>query len=181
MPKIIDHQKYRTELAQRAVEIFSKYGYSGLGMRTIAKELGISKSALYHYFPTKEDLFTACTEVVTSFSEQNNIAHRLENSSWEEKVQELIGIQKQIEPGFPGELSLLVDYLRNKTVIEIQLDENMKLANRRYLGLIEKFTSSKDAKPILCLLMGAMLQRYFDGNVTEWEEIQNWLIQQGKV
>ena len=33
-------------------------------MRKVAAYLGLSKSALYHYFPTKEHLFLACTRQV---------------------------------------------------------------------------------------------------------------------
>ena len=33
-------------------------------MRGVAQHLGVSKSALYHYFPTKEALFLACTQQV---------------------------------------------------------------------------------------------------------------------
>ena len=64
MPKIVDHDAYRRELVEKATQLFSGHGFSGLGMRQIANELGISKSALYHYFPSKELLFSACTEYV---------------------------------------------------------------------------------------------------------------------
>jgi predicted transcriptional regulator len=59
MPKNVDHDAYRLELAQKAARLFSKQGFAGLGMRSIAKELGISKSALNHYFPTKKGLLLA--------------------------------------------------------------------------------------------------------------------------
>ncbi len=64
MPKIVDREAYRSELIAKAVDIFSEHGLNGLGMRGIAEALGVSKSALYHYFSSKEELFTACTEFV---------------------------------------------------------------------------------------------------------------------
>ena len=59
MPKIIDRDAYRAELAGKAIAVFTEHGYNGLGMRGIAEAIGVSKSALYHYFPTKKDLFSS--------------------------------------------------------------------------------------------------------------------------
>ena len=64
MPKIVDHQAHSQHLAQRAAGYFSDHGYAGTSMRAVAQHLGLSKSALYHYFPSKEDLFLACTKQV---------------------------------------------------------------------------------------------------------------------
>jgi AcrR family transcriptional regulator len=38
-------------------EIFKKYGYDKTTMNEIAEETGLSKSALYYYYESKEDLF----------------------------------------------------------------------------------------------------------------------------
>lgn len=39
-----------------ALELFSKQGYSGVSVRDIAKEIGISQSALYKHYKNKEDI-----------------------------------------------------------------------------------------------------------------------------
>ncbi|PHR57004.1 MAG: TetR family transcriptional regulator [Robiginitomaculum sp.] len=179
MPKIIDHEKYKRELAQKAAMMFSEYGYSGLGMRTIASNLGMSKSALYHYFPTKRELFHACTQVVTQANNQGATALEgasLEGASKEERVHALIEVMKQIEPTFPNEMSLLFDYLRGRTPIDISHDETMKLANENYIKLVAKFAGDDAAKPVLCLMLGTLLMRYFDGQTTKFEEIETSLL-----
>ncbi len=43
-----------------AVEIVSKEGFSALSQEAVAKRVGISQSALRHYFPTKDELVAAC-------------------------------------------------------------------------------------------------------------------------
>ena len=52
-----DDRKRR--LLERAVELFALHGYDELSMSAIAREAGISKPLLYHYFRSKRDLFEA--------------------------------------------------------------------------------------------------------------------------
>ncbi len=166
MPKIIDHDQYRRELAQRAAALFSEQGYSGLGMRQIAQHLGLSKSALYHYFPSKEALFAACTDEVTRFEPP-----KAEN----EALPDLVAAFKALEPGMVGELSLLMDYLRGKTPADIAADPTMQLANRRYRERVAAAVGEANATPVLCLLLGTLLQRWLDGHETTFDEIEHWL------
>lgn len=49
----------RQRLLERAVELFAEHGYDELSMAAIAREAGISKPLLYHYFRSKRDLFEA--------------------------------------------------------------------------------------------------------------------------
>jgi AcrR family transcriptional regulator len=52
----------REQLVARATELFATHGYEELSMSRIAREAGISKALLYHYFPSKSQLFaTALT------------------------------------------------------------------------------------------------------------------------
>jgi len=41
------------------VELFSRHTYAELSMSAIAREAGISKALLYHYFPSKQAYFVA--------------------------------------------------------------------------------------------------------------------------
>jgi AcrR family transcriptional regulator len=49
----------RRQLLERATELFAEHGYDELSMSRIAREAGISKALLYHYYPSKRDLFEA--------------------------------------------------------------------------------------------------------------------------
>ncbi len=46
----------RRQLLERATELFATHGYDELSMAKIAREAGVSKPLLYHYFPNKRDL-----------------------------------------------------------------------------------------------------------------------------
>ncbi|MBU8579799.1 TetR/AcrR family transcriptional regulator [Brevibacterium luteolum] len=46
----------RETLIKRSIEIFNERGYHGTSMDALARELGITKSAIYHHVGSKEDL-----------------------------------------------------------------------------------------------------------------------------
>ena len=52
----------REQLVARATELFATHGYEELSMSRIAREAGISKALLYHYFPSKQAYFQATLE-----------------------------------------------------------------------------------------------------------------------
>jgi AcrR family transcriptional regulator len=49
----------RRQLIDAGAEAFSQHAYEELSMREIAEAAGVSKALLYHYFPSKIDLFKA--------------------------------------------------------------------------------------------------------------------------
>ena len=46
----------RETLINKATEVFVSRGYDGTSMDTVARELGITKSAIYHHVKSKEEL-----------------------------------------------------------------------------------------------------------------------------
>ena len=49
----------RRQLLDLGADLFARHAYDELSMAAIAREAGISKSLLYHYFPSKSDYFQA--------------------------------------------------------------------------------------------------------------------------
>ncbi len=177
MPKIVDHEAYRQELALRAATLFSKHGYSGLGMRKISQELGISKSALYHYFPTKMALFTACTDAVTQLELPEGLGDCHAESAVEQRVAALVGFARELEQQFADEMRLLFDYLREKSTEEIAADETLRLAVSRHRALVASLVPQDCVQQVLSTIMGFLLMRYFDGGNTSFEALEDWLSQ----
>ena len=56
----VDERK--RQLLERGADLFARYSYDELSMRKIAREAGISKALLYHYFPSKQAFFRATLE-----------------------------------------------------------------------------------------------------------------------
>jgi AcrR family transcriptional regulator len=57
--KRLDVDERRRQLLERGAELFTSHRYDELSMSRIASEAGISKSLLYHYFPSKQAFFEA--------------------------------------------------------------------------------------------------------------------------
>ncbi len=55
----------RKRIIAVATELFSTHPYDEIGIEDIAKQAGMSKGLLYHYFPTKHDLYLDMLRDVT--------------------------------------------------------------------------------------------------------------------
>jgi AcrR family transcriptional regulator len=58
----LDVDERRRRLLDLGGELFARHGYEELSMARIAREAGISKALLYHYFPSKQAYFSATLE-----------------------------------------------------------------------------------------------------------------------
>jgi AcrR family transcriptional regulator len=58
----LDVDERRRRLLDRGAELFERHAYDELSMARIAREAGISKALLYHYFPSKQAFFAATLE-----------------------------------------------------------------------------------------------------------------------
>ena len=64
MPRILPgyRDEVRKKIVTSAHSLFLRKGYHGTTMEEIADSLGVTKPALYQYFPGKEDLYAAVAE-----------------------------------------------------------------------------------------------------------------------
>lgn len=58
----LDLEVRREQLLAAAFELFVTRGYDEVGMEDVARAAGASKGLVYHYFPTKKDLYRAAVE-----------------------------------------------------------------------------------------------------------------------
>ncbi len=54
----------RQKLIDAAIELFRKHSVAGTSLQMISDELGLTKSAIYHHFRTRDELLTAIMEPV---------------------------------------------------------------------------------------------------------------------
>jgi AcrR family transcriptional regulator len=99
MPKVV--AEYRAQARARIVEaastVFHRKGFGRATMEDIAKEIGVSKGALYLYFPTKTELLV---EIHARFRDQVL-------SSWERLLEEgdiAEGIAHSMDTIFSGKV-----------------------------------------------------------------------------
>ncbi len=174
MPKIVDHEAYRRELAVKAVDIFTEHGVNGLGMRGIAEALGISKSALYHYFSSKDELFKASTEV---FLEPSTLYGLADGESIPQDKQEILTkLVTVLDSRFRGELTLMLDYTKNKQSRQLQEDSLLDLANQKFRSELANVVGEENSEQAYALLFGGLTMRLLDGQKTEIANIVQWLL-----
>jgi AcrR family transcriptional regulator len=58
----LEVEERRRRLLELGAELFAQHAYEELSMARIAREAGISKALLYHYFPSKQAYFAATLE-----------------------------------------------------------------------------------------------------------------------
>lgn len=64
MPKIVDHNKRKKQIAEATWRVILESGMVGATVRNIAKEAGLSLGALRHYFSSQDELLVYAMKLV---------------------------------------------------------------------------------------------------------------------
>ncbi len=62
MPKVVDHEERRREIIAALWRVLARDGASGLSMRAVAAEAGVSKTGMAHYFDSQGQLLALAIE-----------------------------------------------------------------------------------------------------------------------
>lgn len=77
MPKQKDTKKL---ILDTALDLFSKYGYDGVGLRDIAHIVGIRESSIYKHFANKQDLFDKLVKQMSEEYTENANSYDIEHN-----------------------------------------------------------------------------------------------------
>ncbi len=64
MPKIVDHEERRNEIALVACRVVAQYGFDQATIVRIAREAGYTTGMVAHYFDTKQDIVIAALRLI---------------------------------------------------------------------------------------------------------------------
>jgi AcrR family transcriptional regulator len=64
VPKVVDHEERRRELAEAVWRVILRSGVEGVSVRSVAAEAGWSTGALRHYLGTKDELLAAAARLL---------------------------------------------------------------------------------------------------------------------
>lgn len=106
-----------------AIDLFNRRGYDGTSVGDLARELGLTKSAIYHHFPSKSCLLQAAlSEALDALTEVIDTAVASENGARENAYERLESAVRQ-------SVEVLVDHLPAVTLLlrvhgnsEVELD-----------------------------------------------------------
>ncbi|MDX2272456.1 MAG: TetR/AcrR family transcriptional regulator [Cyanobacteriota bacterium] len=174
MPKIVDHALVRQELLAKAFDLFAEKGYGSLSMRELAKGLGVSMGSLYHYFPSKKDLFWQLMEhevlqdvksFMQDFDPQRGLIEQIEKgfacmAEEEERSRKQVLLWMEFVQQ-QGREEVLQESQALKTLIA---DSYRQIAAQ--LGLDDlALMAFWD-----CLMVGILMQRFVLGDITTFAE-----------
>ena len=71
MPKIVNRDKKRSEIAQKAIAVLAKRGFQATTIQEIADAAGLGKGTIYHYFKTKEEILLVVSEQIFHETERS--------------------------------------------------------------------------------------------------------------
>jgi AcrR family transcriptional regulator len=114
MPRVVDHDERRQQIARAAIELIARDGTPGLTMRALARELGGSLTLVTHYYASRSDLMRDLAAQLTA--------------AWRDELAELeIGVSDPVE-----RLRVLLDWLLPLT------DEGRQEEWSRFAMLMER-------------------------------------------
>ena len=159
----LDVDERRRRLLALGAELFTKHAYDELSMAKIAREAGISKALLYHYFPSKEAYFLATLE-----EKANELAERTKPDPELPALEQLSGsldaylrwvdenagsFDKMIRSSGVPEVRALLDRVRAETAARI----------------VDGLRGDKPASPLLRTAVRGWLG-FMDGACLDWIE-----------
>ena len=160
----LDVDERRRRLLELGADLFTRFAYDELSMSRIAREAGISKALLYHYFPSKEAYFVATLEKAAAELEErtrpDESLEPLEQLSgsldaylgWVEEYED--SYAKMIRSaGLVPEVKTMLDRVRSETARRI----------------IEGISGDKPATPVLRTAVTGWLW-FMDGAILDWVE-----------
>lgn len=169
MPKLVDHDEYRRELLEKCFSTFTRKGFSGVTMREIAKEIGVSTGTLYHYFPTKESIM----EHMFSYMQETNVnaftTLTKELDSVPAKLDVFVEKWKDFGGFYQSMMLLAIDVLRN-----LSPEDSEKIftsfSNHYTVAMArELLISEDDARSLFVYLLGIILHSLLTPNFMPYE------------
>lgn len=179
MPKVIPEYKEaaKDKIIKAAFHVFTKKGYHHSTMNDIAKEVGVSKAALYQYFKNKKELLneivlsyhTMFREVIRSSFEKPGSDSLAEEGSQallkkyrlhHEMLFEVIAIaahdeeiKQSLKYEYEKDVELLKEFLQKqmsngKTASKIKIDTLAQLFIALYVGMAMKVIMGDDSLEI---------------------------------
>ncbi len=124
----------------------------------------MSKSAVYYYYKSKDELFKAATEAIVNFDA--DVLTGRPNSTKandEQKIESFILVFNQMAARFHQEMKLISDYIDVIGEENIANDPCMLLANPKYMSMLKNYVSDDHQVSLYTLLLGLLNHQMMQG------------------
>jgi AcrR family transcriptional regulator len=158
----LDVDERRRRLLELGKELFTHHTYAELSMAAIAREAGISKALLYHYFPSKQAYFVATLE-----QQATELAQLIEVNPDLPPAQQMLSALDAflgwVEDNAEGYAKLLEGATTHAEVRQLVDQVRVATADRILAGL----SPQEPPSPPLRAAVNAWLW-FMDGAITDW-------------
>lgn len=172
------HHAKRRAVLREAASSFNRNGFHATTLDDVARRLGVTKAALYHYFPNKNALLKACFDEVMVGAFSNLEAARAKGRNGRERLKLVFG--GYLHHLIHG-LTIAVVVMEETALTEAEKEETLKVRDRferELRALVEEGIADGsivpcDPKLVVFAMLGAVhwVPRWFrqDG---EWSSAQ---------
>jgi len=157
MPKIVDHDVYRDELAMQCFDLFARKGYTAVTMREIALGLGVSTGTLYHYFPNKMAILEQVFYLTVERDVADGVSRVEKFTTPADRLKAFLAWVAELELHFADVLLITIDYHR-------QEDHDARGLVAR---VVEKYTDAVAFYVLPDRELSALVMTYLIGLITE--------------
>lgn len=165
MPKIVDHDQRRSELLAMCLGVFTEKGYSAVTTRELERVTGVSTGILYHYFASKEDLFSQLVRYFVGkiTAELSDVIIGGRNP--ETRLALVMRYLDEKEDEFGSYLLVLTDYVRCVGMERFREELDFHQVESALLELLSSSLgiSREQARKTLMYLMGLLITRFLTG------------------
>ena len=100
MPKVVDKEQRKSEIALMAMEVFGRKGFEKATIQEIAEQGGIGKGTIYQYFSTKEEILNEISRMMFTEMERSLGAALLKSTDPIEKIEAIVRTSLGVAPPF---------------------------------------------------------------------------------
>jgi AcrR family transcriptional regulator len=155
-------------VVRRAVDLFNRQGYDATSVGDLAKELGVSKSAIYHHVDSKESLLAAAVDdALDALSAAIDRATVPTGASAYEQLRRAVLESVTILVEHLPEVTLLLR-VRGNSPVELAALERRRAIDDRLAGLVRRAVDEGSIRPDIAPEVVSRLLFGLVNSLVEW-------------
>ncbi len=176
-------QHTRTEILEAASRSFATAGYDATGVAAICREVGISKGAFYHHFPSKQAVFLELLEGWLSGIDREIRRLGESSSSVPAALESMTDTLREVFRAAEGQLPLFLEFLtkasRDPEIWRATIEPYRRYASyfARLIargveeGSIRGVEPNRGGQILVSLAVGLIIQGVMDPDGADWVSI----------
>lgn len=156
----------RQAILESAITVFARAGYSGVGVREIAREAGVTAILVNRYFGSKERLFAEAADVASSRKDILTEEVMVIGDSIDQFCKKLADVLvSRTAPGadLPNSFSILLHSLSDRRSVAILREIIDKRSSEPLAALLPGVNARERASLLLSFMIGVQVMRQIVG------------------